>query len=64
MRKTRTLLTLQVKIEVPKGSNGSDVMQYVRTAVGTHKGGLDPEDPLFEIGEVTVSLVKKETTYG
>lgn len=66
MRKTRTLLTLQVKIEVPQGSNGSEVMQYVRVAIGSYSGGLDPESPLFNVGksDITVSLLKKETTYG
>lgn len=66
MRKVKTQLTLQVRVEVPKGSNAAEVMGYIRVAISSYGGGLDPENPFFSWGkeDVTVSLLKKETTYG
>lgn len=64
-RTTQTVLTLRVKIPVPKGANGAMVMDYVRSAIASYGGRLDSQSPMFdpETRVATVSLLKKETTY-
>lgn len=66
MRKVKTMLTLQVRVEIPKGSNAAEVMNYLRVAISSYGGGLAPDNPFFDWTKdsVTVSLLKKETTYG
>jgi hypothetical protein len=64
-RKTETILTLRVKMKMPPGSNAKYCADYVRDAVRSHAGGLDPDDVMFSLENesVTVSLLKKETSY-
>ena len=64
-RKTKTDITVNVRIRVPSNASVSTVMEYVRDAMSSHKGGLNPQDPLFNIDPnyIDVILLKKETTY-
>lgn len=65
MRKQQTTVTLSIRTTLPKGSNVAALLEYIRAAVASHGGGLDPEDPYFNSKneQFTVNLVKKETTY-
>lgn len=68
-KRTQTILTIQVKLDVPENSNAAQIMEYIRNAIRSHKGGMDPEHPLYdwpsiEHDDFTVKLVKKETLYG
>lgn len=62
-RRSKTTVTFRVKLAVPTGSNIQALTEYVRDALKSHRGGLDPQDPLFEVNEPTVSLLKRETIY-
>jgi hypothetical protein len=64
-RKTKTEITAQLRMQVPEGANVAMVLEYIRSAVSSYAGGLDPENPMFDINkeEFTMKLVKKETTY-
>ena len=66
MRKQTTTVTLSIRTTLPKGSNVAELLDYVRNAIASHGGGLDPEDHYFHARDLgfTVNLVKKETTYG
>ncbi len=57
---------LLIKLTAPPGSNAHMVANYVREAVKSHCGGLDPQDEMFELDRntVRVSLVSKTTVYG
>lgn len=54
-RKTSTVVTLQIRLQVPEGSNTAAILAKVRELLmaGT----------FFEVGDLVVKLVKKETTY-
>lgn len=64
-RKKFERLELSVKLDVPAGSNASECMEYVRSAILTMGGGRQPDDTFFDTEQlgVTVSLKRKETTY-
>lgn len=66
MAKAQMTITLRVRLAVPAGANAPMIQNYVRDAIRTHCGGLDPKDEMFELdrASVTVSLLKKEVTYG
>jgi len=57
---------MQVRVTVPEGSNIAELSDFMRKALSSYGGGLDPESPYFESANMdfTVKLVKKETTYG
>ena len=68
-RKKQTTVTLEVRLTVPDGSNAAELMQYVRDAIKSHRGGLSPDEPIFNSPELdhdnfVVKLVRKETVYG
>lgn len=65
-RKQETIVTFNVKLKVPTGSNTSEAQQYIRDALQSHGGDGRPEDPYFGLSadDFTVALVKKEVTYG
>ena len=64
-RKQHTVVTISIRMTLPKGSNVAALTNYIGSAIATFGGGLDPEDPHFGITResFTVNLVKKETTY-
>ena len=65
-RKSQTIGTFAVTIKVPIGSNLAIVQTYIRDAIQSHCGGLDPKDEMFGLDpkDFTVALTKKVTTYG
>ena len=65
MSKQQTTVTIAVKMILPKGANGATALDYVRSAVASHAGGLDPKDVMFELDreKTVVKLIKKETNY-
>lgn len=69
MKEQKVTVTVQVRMVLPPGANGSDAVQYIGDAVQSHGGGLDPEHPFFSVKrgkDFTVRMVKRkvETTYG
>lgn len=61
-----TVVTLEIRVNLPKGSNAAMLMEYVGDAIQGWGGGKAPDDPHFGLkrGEdFIVKLVKKETTY-
>ena len=64
-RKTKTDITVNVRMRVPSNASISLVMKYVKDALSSYKGGLDPQDPLFNIDPnyIDVVLIRKDTTY-
>lgn len=64
-KRSVTTLTVQVRIQTPVGSNTAEVLEYVRAALQSHKGGGDPEEPINSINtdSMIVKLEKKETVY-
>jgi hypothetical protein len=61
-RKTETTLTLRVKVKLPPNINGQQIMEYVRQALTEGPVGV-AKTPINHLTDVTVSLLKKETTY-
>lgn len=53
-KRTQTVVTLHVRVQVPEKSNAAEVMELVRIALNIKETGFQ---------EVTVKLVKKETSY-
>jgi hypothetical protein len=51
-----------VSVEMPEGVTVLDMQRYIREAVQYWKGGLHPDDPLFELDyrKVFVRPVKEE----
>lgn len=64
-RRSRTTLSIQVRIPVPPGSNAAEVIDYVRKSIQSYHGGLDPQEPIasIQVEEMIVKLQKKETVY-
>lgn len=64
-RRAQTVLTFAVKVRVPANANGQVLQKYLRDAISGWRGGLSPDDPLFALdtSELTVSLLKRTTTY-
>lgn len=64
-RRSVTTLTIQVRLRTPPGSNTAEVLEYVRAAVQSHKGGGDPTAPIssLDTDSMIVKLEKKETIY-
>lgn len=66
MKKQQTTVTLSLRTVLPKGSNVAELLEYIRSALASHGGGLDPLSPYFDskAEHFVINLVKKETTYG
>lgn len=60
-----TTIVFRVTIEAPRGSTKQQCEGYVRAAVQSHCGGLDPADPMFELNRdcVRVSLMESHDYY-
>jgi hypothetical protein len=65
-RKSKTVATFAVKISIPLGGNALQAQQYIRECLIERGQILEADHPFFGIKEdwFTVSLTKKETTYG
>lgn len=50
-KKPRGRVTLKVELDVPYGSNKTDVKAYVLDAIQTHRGSLQP--PFADLGDGT-----------
>jgi len=55
-RKTKTEITIHIRIQVPEKSNTAEVMEYVRDAIASSDKLSAQDGPI-------IKLVKKETTY-
>lgn len=64
-RRAQTVMTFAITLKVPDGANGQTLQQYIRDAISTWKGGLPVGDPMsgLDTSELTVSLLKRTTTY-
>lgn len=58
-RKTETVLTFQVRLKVPTGSNAHEMQLFLREAIASHSH----EGEHLHEADFTVSLKKKETNY-
>lgn len=60
-------VVFNVRMQVPRGANLLQTQQFIRSAIQSYGGGLDPEDPFFDItaDDFTVAYMKKieVTTY-
>lgn len=54
----------KVCITVPDGATEDQVMDYIEDAVTSFKGGLPPEDPMFNLDPDTVSVKRVSPKYG
>ena len=64
MRHKETVITMHVKLKIPPRSNASEIQGYIRAAMCSYGGGLaSNKEFIFSHEELTVRLVKKETTY-
>lgn len=63
--KKRIFAVLRVSLEVPEGATMQAAMNYVRTAVQAWKGGMDPQNPMFNLDpdKVTVSPLEQRVDY-
>lgn len=41
-------MKLHVYIDAPRGASREEIAQYAFEAIASHKGGLHPEDPMFD----------------
>lgn len=55
-RKTATIVTLQIRLQVPEKSNSAEVLAEIRKLLAAPGG-------FFESDDLIVKLVKKETNY-
>jgi hypothetical protein len=64
-RRSVTTITIQVRLRTPPGSNTAEVLEYVRNAMRSYKGGGDPKEPInsLDTDSMIVKLERKETTY-
>lgn len=53
--KTRQFL---VTIEIPRGATVEEMRTYIWDAIVTLKGGLSPDDPLFDIDRDSIKVQK------
>lgn len=65
-KKSVTTAVFNVTVTLPPGMNLKDMQDYVRDAVKSYKGGMDPQDPTFHLDPdtVRVALSSKVTKYG
>ena len=65
--KVATVVTLEVRVPVPAGSNTAQVLEFVRTALSrdAYEGSTTQEGKLRNINAnmLVVKLVRKETAY-
>ena len=63
--RTSVTATFIVSMIVPKGSNATAALEYLKSANATHGGGRSQEDAYFNVEHlgITARLIKKEITY-
>lgn len=66
MAKMKTSYTFAVTLPDVSGVTIPQLREYLRDAVGSYKGGLDKDDPLFSIdfSNMKIHLTNKEVKYG
>lgn len=64
-RRSRVTIEVLVRMPLPAGAKPAQALAYVRAAIGSHAGGLDPHNPMFDLAPTgfTIQIVKRETTY-
>lgn len=64
-RRSVTTVAIQVKMRLPPGVKPLEAVEYVKSAVKTWAGGLDPQTPMFALQpeEVIVKLQARDTVY-
>lgn len=64
-RKQQTILTFEVRLELPVGANAAMVQQFLINACKEHKAALSTQSPAaaLDLEKLIVKLSKKETTY-
>lgn len=64
-RRSRTTLTLSVRLPIPVGAGAEDVLGFVRQALAQYKSSLPATASLsgLQVGEVLIKIEKKETVY-
>lgn len=67
-RKNQTILTLSVRMTIPKGSNAAEALEIVRDGIKSRMRvtATTSPNPTWStvMDTVTVNLVKKEVSYG
>jgi hypothetical protein len=69
MSKRVTIVTLQIRVQTPEGSNTAEMLAFIREAIEA-KVSLDKSlapkvaTSRIDLEDLVVKLVKKETTYG
>jgi len=64
-RRSRTTLTIQVRLPLPPGATQKAALAYVCEAIGLYKGQVPVEQPMrsINIPEVQVKIVQRDTHY-
>lgn len=62
-KKTRTRLTFSLSIDMPSGMNIPKMREYIKSALHTEMK-VNKECPVFDLDNVKVHLLNKETSYG
>lgn len=65
-RKTKTVLTFAVTVEMPSGANIPMVRNFIKDACGLQRDQLAPDTPMFAFrtDNMKVHLTNKEVSYG
>jgi hypothetical protein len=64
-RKQRTVITLEIRLELPVGSNTAMALAYARQALLAEQSHLSTEHPMrsLNLDSLIIKLSRKETTY-
>lgn len=64
-KKVGTTVVLRVTVSAPGKVTMPDLCTYVRDAVKSYRGGMNPNDPMFNLDSesVTVSITERHTIY-
>lgn len=45
-----------VEVEIPEGCTVTEMKEYIRLAVRCWAGGMDPEDPIYDLDKDSVKV--------
>lgn len=64
-QKSRLTVEILVRMPLPAGAKVDRALGYVREALRSWAGGIDPQDPMASLAgeQLIVKLVRKETVY-
>ena len=51
------VVSLVVRLKLPVGATKRDAERYVRDSVQSWKGGMSPDDPMFDLDYKTVKVI-------